>query len=80
MATPFYTVAQCQEVLTKLHQASLDLADGKTVSVSGTLGGRSITSMGADEIAKMIELWSGHLAAAESGRRRGPRMRLVTFR
>lgn len=73
---PFFTVAQCEEQLTKLHAASLALAEGKSFSITGSSGGRSLTRISADELEKMISMWETRLAAAQRGSR-GPRIRLV---
>lgn len=77
MATPFYTVAQCQAMLTKLLEASMALADGKSVSITGSSGGRSITRMSADEIESQISLWETRLKQAERGSSNRIRLRLV---
>lgn len=77
MATPFYTVAQCQDMLTKLLDASMKLADGKSVSVTGSSGGRSITRMSADEIESSIALWERRLKEAQRGSTSRIRVRRV---
>ena len=73
---PFFTVAQCEGMLTKLYEASMALADGKVVSISGATGGHSITRMSASEIESQIKLWEGRLSIAQRGSS-GPRIRLV---
>jgi hypothetical protein len=69
---PFFTVAQCEAQLQAWYDASIKLAQGKSVSI----GGRTLTRVNAQEIEAQISLWEGRRAQALRGSS-GPRIRLV---
>ncbi len=69
---PYFSVAQCEAQLAAWYDASLKLAQGKSVSI----GGRTLTRVNAQEIETQISLWEGRRAQALRGSS-GPRIRLV---
>ena len=55
------TLGQSKQQLSRWLQASLDVAEGKTVSISSSSGLRTLTYENADEIRKQIIFWQDQI-------------------